>query len=289
MSIDSLNIRTELSLTFQALQPGLLGEVTHAALFWDRGGTRTLAKLRRVPDRHLLVMCVEGQSDYVDESGVSCVILPGDVVMIPRGLAHSYRPTPGFGWSEIFAWIRGPLPDFWWDKRFMGPGLSILHAEPLMESAKLVCSLFAKSKASITTNDERIATLQSWLARLRVEARPPRQHTTHLNPWIARARQVLDEGMLREPRLRDLASGFCVSYETFRKMFKQTVGSAPGQYRVAAAMRQACRLLRSGGSTNKEIAELLQFSDEFHFAKRFRQRIGVSPRQYRSITSKKIS
>lgn len=272
--------RSRLVLPFQPCPAGRLGEVTIAAVYWNRGGTHTLERFRRVPDLHLLVMCLEGQSDYLDEGGERRVIGPGDVMLIPRGWAHAYRPTPGHGWSEIHAWLRGPLPDLWWREKFLEPGLTVLRAEALDDAALALCRIFGKPAAGSGSNDERLSALQTWLTRLKEDE----GQTTTGAPWFARACRILNEGTMREPELETLAERLGVSYESFRKNFATMAGTSPGQYRVAAVIQRAGRLLRGGGGTSKEIAARLEFADEFHFARTFRQRMGLTPRQYRAVT-----
>lgn len=45
----------------------------------------------------------------------------------------------------------------------------------------------------------------------------------------------------------------------------------------------ACYLLKSTDYLNKEIAEILCFSDEFHFSKTFKKKIGCSPKEYKRV------
>jgi len=269
-----------LSLQFQPLPPCPFGEVTAAALFWDRGGTVSLDKLRRVASLNLLVVCLEGQSDYVDERGTRLLLRPGDVLLIPRGLAHSYRPTPGHGWSEIHAWLRGPLSDLWWSSRFLGPGVSVFHAEPLADSAQRLCYLFEKSNPGIRCGEQRLSGLQSWLATLKAHQSQsvlPRQPT-----WFPIACAELERGTLRQPDLHTLAGRLGVSYESFRKIFAAEAGLPPSRYRLAAVLQQACQLLQAGEMSLKEITAHLEFSDEFHFSRTFHQAIGMPPGQYRA-------
>jgi AraC-like DNA-binding protein len=270
--------RSRLALPFQPALPGRLGEVTMAALYWDRGGTPSLERYRRMTDLHLLVFCLEGRSDYADERGVRRSLLPGDLVLLPRGLAHSYRPTPGHGWSEIHAWLRGPLPDLWWQTEFLGPGLTVLRADPVATAARQLCRLLAAPN-----NDERLGALQAWLARLSVRGRRGPDPRAGAAPWFSPACRALARGTLRQPELPALARQSGVSYETFRKVFSRLAGASPGQYRLAAVIQNACAQLRDPTLTIKAIAARFEFADEFHFARTFRQRMGLSPSQYRRL------
>ena len=273
--------RNHWSLAYHPLPACALGEVTSAALLWDRGGTGTLEKLRTRTDLHLLVMCLEGRSDYVDEFGVTRVLLPGDVLLIPRGFAHSYRPKPGHGWSEIHVWMRGPLFDLWWSSGFLPPGSSVFSASPWLDAARQLCRLFEKPAASLSGSDGRLAGFQAWLTNLK--GRQVKASSMQA-VWFARACHALENGTLKEPALEDLARDAGISYETFRKTFAQFAGMSPGQYRSRAVMQRACRLIHHRLHGLKEIAEQLGFSDEFHFSRSFRRHIGLPPGQYRALT-----
>lgn len=267
-----------LSFRLAPLLPCGLGEMTGGQTLWDMGGTETLARFRRVPDLHLLVMCLEGRSDYRDENGVTFTIHPGEAMLIPRGLAHTYRPTPGHGWSEICAWLRGPLPDLWLSSRFLGPGTTLLRAEPLAMHARRLCDLLGTSSIS---EEQRLSQFQSWLAGLK--ASTSNQPSARNTPWLSAARMELEGGTMRRPDLARLARRLGVSYESFRKIFAAEVGVSPGKYRLASVIQRACRLLRTN-RTLKEITDELEFSDEFHFSSTFRRAIGIPPGQYRSMT-----
>lgn len=272
--------RKRLSLHFAAVAPGLLGEMTYGELLWDQGGTITLERLRTVKDLHLLVLCLEGQSDYIDETGKCAVIGPGDLMLIPRGLAHSYRPTPGRGWSEIYVWMRGALPDIWWSSGFLQRSLSLFHVDPVTDWAGRLCRLCEGQLGGVVgvSNDERLSQLQAWLATMKENAQ---RSDLEEVPWFRAACVALEEGDLRTPSFDELARLSGVSYESFRKKFTAQSGMSPGKYRLAAMVQKACRLLSCSKCRHKEIAEKLGFSDEFHFARTFRRYIGLPPSQYR--------
>ena len=273
---NSSSLRT-LSLQFAPQLPCAFGEVTQAQILWGQGGTETLSKFRRVTALHLLVMCLEGQAEYLDANGVGFTINPGEIMLIPRRLAHAYRPTPGRGWSEIYVWFRGALPDLWWSSRFLGPGTTVLRADPLVFHARQLCDLLA---APATHSEQRISQLQSWLADLK--AKSAEHAAARHAPWLAAARKELENGTMRRPELRKLAGRCGVSYESFRKIFALEAGISPGQYRLAFTIQRACQLLHTNQSL-KAIATELEFSDEFHFSRTFHRSIGVPPGQYRSM------
>ncbi|MEO0879052.1 MAG: AraC family transcriptional regulator, partial [Pseudomonadota bacterium] len=83
----------------------------------------------------------------------------------------------------------------------------------------------------------------------------------------------------------DAAGALGVAYEVFRKRFRKLSGMAPGKYRTAVTMEEACRMLSEGPATLKTIATTLGYCDEYHFSKQFRKTIGWSPSEYRARLS----
>jgi len=72
-----------------------------------------------------------------------------------------------------------------------------------------------------------------------------------------------------------------LSYESFRKKFRQAMGVAPGKFQLDARTDRAVALLYQGRHTVREISELLGFCDEFYFSRCFKRRFGQSPRAFR--------
>ena len=235
--------------------------------------------LRTMVDLNLLVFCLEGQADYVDAQGRRLVVCPGDIMLIPRGLAHSYRPTPGFSWSEIFIFFRGRVANVWWESGFLERGLNLLHAEPLLPYAQRLCQLFRPENG---TSDEYLTGLQDFIAEIQAGATHPKPGAA----WFQKAVRELEEGVLHQPDLRDMATRLGISYETFRKSFTLWAGTSPGHFRTAAVIRRACNLLNTTSHSLKQVAHELGFADEFHFSRTFSRHVGIPPRQYRRLGGK---
>ncbi len=64
------------------------------------------------------------------------------------------------------------------------------------------------------------------------------------------------------------------------------MGTPPARWRAARIIERACELMLRGGLVDKQIADRLGFSDEFHFSRKFKQVIGQSPRQFRRSLSR---
>ncbi|MEH7494759.1 helix-turn-helix domain-containing protein [Neobacillus niacini] len=76
--------------------------------------------------------------------------------------------------------------------------------------------------------------------------------------------------------LEDIAASFHISYEKLRKLFKESVGISPKQYRLRTKFHLAERLLTEGYSV-KSVASQIGYHDPFIFSRQFKKYMGKSP------------
>ncbi len=76
-----------------------------------------------------------------------------------------------------------------------------------------------------------------------------------------------------------LAAKVGLSREHFHRLFKRTVGLAPGQYLRLARIEVAKRLLRDGALL-VDAAASCGFADQAHFTRWFRRYLGISPGRF---------
>lgn len=82
-------------------------------------------------------------------------------------------------------------------------------------------------------------------------------------------------------RVRSLAERLHVSESTLSKRFRHETGMTPGGYLEQLVIQKACRLLINGDKTMSQIAEELEFSDQFYFARFFKRQMHMTPSAYR--------
>ncbi len=104
---------------------------------------------------------------------------------------------------------------------------------------------------------------------------------TALDP-IFRAMESLRE-RYAEPEIdfEALASEIGMSYDNFRRKFKQHTGVPPLQFFLSVKVEKAKELLSFTDFEVKDIAVSLGFPDPYYFSRFFRERTEVSPIQYR--------
>lgn len=97
---------------------------------------------------------------------------------------------------------------------------------------------------------------------------------------ITASKQLLFYKQNENISLKEIASSFNISYEKFRKIFKEKVGMSPIQYRLQTKFYLAQRLLNDGLPI-KVVAEEVGYTDPFTFSRQFTKYIGLPPSKFK--------
>jgi len=79
---------------------------------------------------------------------------------------------------------------------------------------------------------------------------------------------------------RETARKNSLSYEHFRKLFREYNGMAPYDYLLRCRMEHAAKILQEEEVPVKELAELFKFDGMSSFSRMFKRKMGVSPANY---------
>ncbi|WP_228448775.1 helix-turn-helix domain-containing protein [Chryseobacterium mulctrae] len=77
------------------------------------------------------------------------------------------------------------------------------------------------------------------------------------------------------------ASEFSLSTDAFSKKIKKQFSKSPSQLVNERVILEAKKLLHLTYKSIKEIAQELNFEDEFYFSRYFKKNVGISPSSYR--------
>lgn len=272
--------------TVHSLQPVVcpLGQIIYAGTKWNSRATYAHAPppgyMRPTP-HFLLVYTLEGEADYVDDTGVKAVLRRGTLLWARPGVNQSYGPKPGVRWSEFFMWFSGPVFDTWQMHGFPGDQTRLLTLEPLDYWIKRFRDLVESPPSTpVTSPLVQLCRLQQMLADA-IQIEEVGRHTAAMTVWRETVCGWLAEGTLTSPSLPKIAASMHISYTLFRKRFLELTGTTPSQYRTAEIIRRACRRLLETDDSLSIIAADLGFHDAFHFSRRFKQVLGLSPSSFR--------
>jgi AraC-like DNA-binding protein len=254
-------------MVFNTGRSNPVGRVTMAGLLRQHPGmpekpTRTLGS-------YALFYLLRGTGTFRDATGPRRKLVPGDLVTVFPDIPHWYGPSAGRVWDEFFVVFSGKVFDLWRAEGLLSPARPVCHLEPLEYWLQRLEEVVEKLDSL-----QQVCLLQNFLAEA-FKASAPAQEPG----WLDRARHLLGGTEPISPS--EVARKLGMSYESFRKQFAAVMGMSPKHYRVTEVIERACRMIAEGGATNKEIAQRLDFCDEFDFSHRFKEIVGVSPMDFR--------
>ena len=77
-----------------------------------------------------------------------------------------------------------------------------------------------------------------------------------------------------------MAESCSLCQSAFRKKFKEITGKTPIEYKNYLKTQRAIELLLTGEYNIREVAEALDFPDEYYFSKTFKRFWGESPKKF---------
>jgi AraC-like DNA-binding protein len=261
---------------FQSATGCPLGRITLAG--WNRNPPPVRPAPMRVYGSYALAYSLAGVARYEDVLGHKSNIHPGDLIVVFPDLGHRYGPPPGQTWDEYFVCFEGPVFDVWRKRGVLTPSQTVYHLEPIDYWLRRFEEIAAPNLPALERVCRAQAVLADVLTNYQRDAAAERDED-----WLAQARALLETSIETPLYVASVARKLGLSHETFRKKFVRLAGVSPYRYRMIRVIDHACRLVHEERLTNKEIADQLGFSDEFHFSHRFKQVTGRSPAQFRAL------
>lgn len=258
-----------------------IGSLLLGGLWLFGHGVNPTGRLRSY-DGAALVLVTRGEGLYKDASRKKHVVKQGDAILVFPGTPHWYGPQKGQIWDEVYVAFDGPLFDAWFRSGLLSPENPIRHLGSAIDDKASWLLLWIERFVEMTDQKQQLQALVALMGLVSEIAlgegmRPPEQNT-----WLGKAQSILCHDLRDDVDLSKVANEMGMSYEAFRKRFLAYAGVSPLRYRNGRKIEAAKQLIRySPQTSNKEIADALGFSDEFHFSKRFRQIAGVTPQAFR--------
>ncbi len=254
-----------------------IGEITLAGTISKSRGIQR--DKPRVFGQWAIVYLVAGTGNYHDARGTNIPLRAGDVILVFPEMAHSYGPEPGGIWNELYVCFRGPVFEAWREAEIFDVRNPAFHWKPPRVGLEILQPFFSQWNQPGKSMLEAVTMWQQILSR--IFAPHSTKNAKEQRPaWFLQAADLLERATADdETTLRSVAEGCGMGYESFRKKFTDIAGEPPARYALARRIERARQLLARHRFTNKELAEMLGFHDEFHFAKTFKKLTGKTPRE----------
>lgn len=226
------------------------------------------------------LVIISGKGIYRDKKNPEVPLEKGNIVQRIPGNTHSTEIVPNGDWTEFFINLAKPVYDYLVKLMIINPEKPVIKGSFIPDDDKL--NMFhtllsdLKNSDSVQLKKVLISAQSVLLDILGDSFSDTTPKTVAKNQKIEEACEILSSDFSREINCRDLATSLNISYENFRKIFKEEKGLSPGKYRNIKKMQQATLMIQSGISI-KETASYCGYSDVFAFSKQFKRTMGISP------------
>jgi len=232
----------------------------------------------------VLIHCLQGEG-WLEMSGARWRVQPGQAIVILPDQAHSYGASIENPWTIYWVHMAGAqagrvarMLSVDAGKPLLNPGFDPV-LPPLYEA---IISQLARGYASTILLDASLS-LGRLVARLALDAAHPEGGRTSTSARIERTLNLMEQNLVGQIRVADLAEHAKMSPSHFAAVFKRKTGFSVLDYFVRLKMQRAGYLLDSTTLSIQVIAAELGFEDPLYFSRCFRRVHNVSPTEYRLI------
>ena len=223
---------------------------------------------------------IEGKGSFIDSIGNTYPLMQNSVFQCFPSNEYSIIIDPDSKWYEFYIKIGKSTFDALVSLNLLHITTPVfqVHLKPYLEQwfSELINQLKTTGNAELP---EVLFVTQKLLINLHRE--DIRSYESNTDAIIAGARQMLYYRCNEDISLEEIAASFHISYEKFRKLFKQEVGLSPIQYRLQSKFHFAQRLLYEGVPI-KIVAAELGYNDPFTFSRQFKKYMGSSPSTFKN-------
>lgn len=223
---------------------------------------------------------LQGKGSFIDSEGNTYPIMPNSIFQCFPSKEYSVIVDPNSEWYEFYIKIGKSTFDSLASLNLLNTTSSVfqIHLKPYLNQwfPELLNQLKSTGSAELT---EALFVTQKLLINLHRE--DIRRYESNTDAIIAGAKEMLFYRSNENISLEKIAASFHISYEKFRKLFKEKVGISPIQYRLQSKFHLAERLL-SEGLPIKMVAAEVGYNDPFTFSRQFKKYMGVSPSGFKN-------
>lgn len=234
---------------------------------------------REQHDNYLMIYCVDG-AGQLDCGERRYRIGSGDVMLLPKGVAHRYAADPEQPWTIYWLHFNGRLAEALCQHCGLSAPRFHIGVQPRVVRIFDGLSELRRGAYQLTEFIQGCHQIQALLSYLALLVRQGQPDSGGNLDW-ARVRATMQEHIHGQLSLDMLAASVNVSKYHFIKKFKAWSGQSPIQYFIHMKVQRACYLLDSTTMSVKEVASALGYDDVYYFSRQFKKVVGLAPSSYR--------
>jgi AraC family transcriptional regulator of arabinose operon len=226
--------------------------------------------------------CVTGRG-WCELGGLRFEVNPGDLLVVPRGMAHAYGADARHPWTIHWFHAIGEHVEL----VLLELGVSAQHPVIHLGNDAQLVGLFEELREVLEDDYvparllyasqllSHLLGLMIWMTRQRVREAPDAQERIQLS--IAYMKEQLDKPL----DVETLAAMAGVSASHYSALFRRLTGYSPINYLTRLRIHRATCMLDETNRSIKSIAHALGYEDPLYFSKTFRLIKGICPSDYR--------
>jgi AraC-like DNA-binding protein len=233
-------------------------------------------------DDNLLIYCVEGKGRAATDNWRGH-IGPGQVLLLPQGVAHQYEADIEDPWTIYWVHFQGTSTAIF--NQYLGDREDVPPVTQAGISPQLVAhfrGLLAVHRTGYNTRAFINAAnqLRHLLTQIALDIRQAKASSQD-NFNLETVQRLMLEHIDQSLNLDTLAAAANLSKFHFCNKYKGLTGYSPIKHFLNMKMEHACQLLDSSQLSVKGVASALGYDDPLYFSRQFRKTVGISPRAYR--------
>ncbi len=239
---------------------------------------------RPIPaDHNILIFVIAGQGWVEYGCGTRSAVGPGEVILIPNCLPHSYGADPDNPWSIYWLHLTGEQVPTYFSMLGAHQKVAVVRTGLSQQLESLFQSLLQNRREGYRKMDMRIsgaitALILFTIAKLRQE--PAAKHSAHPNA-VEEATGFMQANTHRDLTLREIARACSTSVTHLTRLFKPATGFSPMGYFTHLRMMRVCQMLDTTEEKIAIIANNVGFKDPYTLSRTFKRVTGISPSDYR--------
>ncbi len=226
----------------------------------------------------ILIACVEGKG-WCDTGSGPITVSPGQVVVLPPGVSHSYGAFDDDPWTVWWIHVAGTPVSTFLAAHGVDEKAPVRSPSAFFDIVTMMSSVVRVMERDMgPVNLVRAAGTAWHLTSLLVS---DRSTSKRLRQVLEDAAQVIRENLTERMSVVQFAASAHVSVSHFGSQFRQLFGVSVLEYQLHARMARARELFDTHGWSVAEVGRAVGYDDQFYFSRQFSRLHGVSPTEYR--------
>ncbi len=238
---------------------------------------RGLDVKEQTPSSFAAVLCLHGTGSYTDAAGTTWPLKEGTLFLRRTGQPHSVEIHDEGRWAECWIVLAAEVEQLLTALGMM-PEHNVIN---IAIDLTLLREIRRTADSLAAANDRALRQLMVRLMGILVSLLDRADSGNGSDTFdLNLACRLLSE----DPRanLRFVAREMGLTWERFRKLFRQSSGISPGAYRLRRRLERAQAELLADRRSINEIATDLGYANPFTFSRLFHRHVGCTPTAWRA-------